>query len=235
MFRIRLQLVMVIMCLVALLIGACKSEPAPAEGLEVNNAGDARNAVLDYLHEQKVQGVPGDEADWQETDITPEGLVGKTTKMFTFAGWTATVSYLVLPLEHTQYGVVLASIPLGWRWEGSVNADGTVNELGPITQMTEKGSQAIANDFVRQSLTFAFDGMAETLELKGTLTARCPYCWVFVYEFDCRQAGYGNRTGMMLAQVITHHRAVISVDQYEVVTAVMDDVWDMLTQTEIKE
>ena len=72
--------------------------------------------------------------------------------------------------------------------------------------------------------------MDDTLNLVDTLTARCPYCWAFIFEFDSRQAGYGDRTGQMLAQVITPHRAVISVEQLEVVSAVMDERWDMLSQ-----
>ena len=39
-------------------------------------------------------------------------------------------------------------------------------------------------------------------------------------------------TGMMLAQVITHHKAVISVEQHEITTALIDDKWDMIMQKE---
>ena len=99
--------------------------------------------------------------------------------------------------------------------------------------MTEDGSMKIAEEAVKNSPTFLHDGIEETLELTLTDVARCPYCWVFTYEFDSRAAGYGDRTGQMLAQVITPHKAVISVQKYEITSAIMDNKWDMLTQTEI--
>jgi hypothetical protein len=96
--------------------------------------------------------------------------------------------------------------------------------------MSEESSRELAEEFVKNSPTFAFDGMEETLELTDTLVLRCPYCWTFVFEFDCSSAGYGNRTGVMTAQVITHHRAEITVIKHEITSAVIDGEWDMLRQ-----
>ena len=55
-------------------------------------------------------------------------------------------------------------------------------------------------------------------------------CWEFNYEFRCRHAGYGDRAGKMLAQVITSHRALVVVQRGEVIYATLDDKWDMLNQ-----
>ena len=54
---------------------------------------------------------------------------------------------------------------------------------------------------------------------------------MFVYRFDSRQAGYGDRTGQMLAQVITPHEAYVTVENNVVVSAIMDAKWDMLAQS----
>ena len=97
-------------------------------------------------------------------------------------------------------------------------------EISAFKQMSKEESQRIAEEFVRNSPTFVFDGIEDTLRLTDTLTARCPYCWVFIFEFDSSQAGYGDRTGQMLT-LITHHRAVITVEQLEIMSAVMDDKW----------
>ncbi len=51
-----------------------------------------------------------------------------------------------------------------------------------------------------------------------------------VIEFDSRHAGYGDRTGQMLAQVITRHRAEIRVVSDNVVSAILDGQWDEITQ-----
>ncbi len=66
--------------------------------------------------------------------------------------------------------------------------------------------------------------------MTDTQTAGCPSCWEFTFEFDSRHAGYGDRTGQVLAQVITPHRAVVTVEEGEVTSAVMDGKWDMLRQ-----
>ena len=229
----RLFLVMLALCLVVPVVVACQGEPAPAPGPEVTDASSAKDTALDYLREQEGKDVPGADTEWHCEDITP-GLVGAATKDFLSDGWTVRVYSPVVAPQHIYYTVTVTSVPGGWRWQGKVIPDGTVTELSPVTEMSQEGSQAIAEEFVRNSPTFTFDGLEETLKLTGTLTARCPFCWLFTFEFDSRQAGYGDRTGQVLAQVITHHQAVIAVEQMEINSAVMDDSWDMLTQQEVK-
>jgi len=140
----------------------------------------------------------------------------------------------VVAPQYIRYEVTITSVQMGWHWQGTVKPAGTVTEVSAVTQMTKEGSQAIAEEFVRNSPTFSFDGMEETLKLTETLTARCPFCWSFTFEFDSRAAGYGDRTGKMLAQVITHHRAVVMVQLHEITSAVMDEKWDMIMQREIE-
>jgi hypothetical protein len=103
-------------------------------------------------------------------------------------------------------------------------------DSGEAEGVTQEASQEIARQYVLDEPTFKFDGMEETLKLADTITLKCPYCWEFVFEFDCRQPGYGDRTGLMLAQVITPHTARIEVQKGGVVSAVMDGKWDMMKQ-----
>lgn len=100
-------------------------------------------------------------------------------------------------------------------------------------RVNEEESLNIAQQFLENSLTYKFDGIEETLKHEETLTLRCPYCWQFIFTFNSRQAGYGNRTGQMLAQVITPHTARITIEQGEVTYAVLDNKWDMLQQEKI--
>ena len=102
-----------------------------------------------------------------------------------------------------------------------------------IRVVSEDESKTIAEDFMKNCPTFVFDGIADTLRLTETVTLRSPYSWQFVFEFESRHAGYGDRTGQILAQMITPHKAVITVIQGEITRAVMDDKWDMLKQQEI--
>ena len=90
-------------------------------------------------------------------------------------------------------------------------------------------SQNVAEEFVRLETTFRFDGIPETLEV--TSTTSVGNGWEFTIEFDSRHAGYGNRSGQVLAQVITHHTVEVTVEGGLGVTkAIMDNVWDMVNQ-----
>jgi hypothetical protein len=223
-----------ILGLTGLLMMAFQCGPATTPGPEVEDAVGAKDAALAYLREQKGQDVATADADWSCSDVTPYGLVGAATKELTTDGWTVRVFSTVVAPEYIVYTVTVTTLQGGWRWQGKVKPDGAVTELSPVTQMSQEGSRDIAEEFVRNSPTFTYDGMEETLKLTETLTARCPFCWTFTFEFDSRAAGYGDRTGQMLAQVITHHRAVIAVDKHEIISAVMDDKWDMLRQRELE-
>lgn len=105
--------------------------------------------------------------------------------------------------------------------------------MTPEPGITEAESKEIAREFVENSPTYQFDGF--DLEYNQTVVLRCPYCWMFVFEFKSRHAGYGNRTGQVLAQVITPHTAVVTVINGTITSAVLDDRWDMLTQTYLTE
>lgn len=221
----------IVLSVLALLLGSCTGESP----LAIENATDARDAALAYLRESEDENAPSAGIVWQEEDVTPSGWVGAVFKEFTSDEWMIKVSYPVVLLENTIYEVTLTSINLGWHWKGSIKADGSVTELSAFQQMSAEESQRIAEEFVRNSPTFIYDGMEGTLILTDTLTLRCPYCWVFSFEFDSGHAGYGDRTGQVLAEVITRHRAVIGVEQLEITSAVMDDKWDMIRQTIVSE
>jgi len=216
-----------------LLLGACKSEPAVAPGGKVTDHAGARDAALEYLQEHEPENAPGTGLQWQEEDVTPEGLVGQAAREFASDGLTVRVPSPVVAPDYIVYHVTITSAQGGWRWQGQVKPDGTVTEVSPLTEMSEEASRKTAEDFVKNSPTFSFDGMENTLTLVNTLAARCPYCWVFVFEFDSRHAGYGHREGMMLAQVTTPHQAVISVEQGDITSAIMDEKWDMMLQQEV--
>ncbi len=100
----------------------------------------------------------------------------------------------------------------------------------PAPSITQEQSQGIARAFVVNEPTFVFDGMADTLKFTGTVALKTPESWQFSYQFDSRHAGYGDRTGRILAQVITRHEAVVTVVSGKVTAATMDGKWDMLKQ-----
>lgn len=88
--------------------------------------------------------------------------------------------------------------------------------------------QFVAEELVRISETFLFDGIEESLKLVSVQAGQQPDSWTFTFEFQSRHAGYGDRTGEMLAQVITPHKVVVTVEKDEITAAVMDGEWDIL-------
>ncbi len=98
---------------------------------------------------------------------------------------------------------------------------------------TEEESLEIAEKFVLDDSTYTFDG--EGLTHTGTEALQCPSCWEFTFEFTSRQAGYGDRSDQMVAQVITPHVAKVTVENGKVTRAVLDDEWDMIDEEMIGE
>ncbi len=96
---------------------------------------------------------------------------------------------------------------------------------------SEEHSRQVAEEFVKMEATFRFDGIPETFKLSSTTSVANG--WKYTIEFDSQHPGYGNRTGQVLAQVITHHIAAVNVSEGRVVSAIMDNKWDMVKQQEL--
>lgn len=116
----------------------------------------------------------------------------------------------------------------------------TAMSLNAARPLGDKPSEAdaaveLALEFVRQSPTFLFDGIYGSVKVVDTIIMESyPVQYVVIIEFDSRHAGFGDRTGQALAQVITPHRAGVKVVDGEVVVAILDDVWDMVNQEEME-
>jgi len=92
----------------------------------------------------------------------------------------------------------------------------------------------VALYFVKNGPTYIFDGMVDTLRVIRTdVLESYPLQYLVTIGFDSRHAGYGDRTGQVLLQVITHHIAVVKVVNGKVVSAVLDEKWDELNQREV--
>jgi len=151
-----------------------------------------------------------------EFDCTHSGYGDRTGQM------------LLQVISHHTAGINLS--------QGTVthaNIDNTWDMCMQTGMATEEESQLVALEFVENCPTYMFDGIEGSIKLVDTLDAFCPYCWGFVYEFECRQAGYGDRTGLMLAQVITPHHAIISMSGGNIDGGTIDGEWNMLSQEEV--
>jgi hypothetical protein len=222
------------------------SQSSPTVPSEVKSEDEARGAAISYIQANYEETAPSPGGDWEGKDITPEGLLGRRTVEFTLDDWKVLVSRPVVAPENIRYEVAIRNTETNWYWRGIVEPDGYVSELVPFQQITQDKSRQIAEEFVKNSPTFTFDGIEESLVLKNTAAFSSKTIspdndhasyqklgWVFTFEFDSRHAAYGDRTGQMLAQVITCHVAEIAVEELEITSAVIDNRWDMIQQAEI--
>jgi len=98
---------------------------------------------------------------------------------------------------------------------------------------TPKEAEELAKEFVESSPTFSFDGVHGSIEIVDVVAAESyPVQYFITVAFECSHAGYGDRTGQVLAQVITPHVMRITVSDGQVLNAVIDGVWDELNQRE---
>ena len=96
--------------------------------------------------------------------------------------------------------------------------------------LTEDGNALIASNFVKNEATYKFDGIPETFKITGTIPLNCTLCNEFHFEYQSRNSGYGDRKGVVVATVITDHKAKVVVERGTITSAVLDNKWDMKAQ-----
>ena len=103
--------------------------------------------------------------------------------------------------------------------------------LGCVENVNKTDEVKIAKNFIESSPTFSYDGIPGSIEVVDK--ERVNDGWKITLKFRCRSAGYGNRSGMMVAQVITEHIAEIVIRDHKVISAIYDGKWDELAQKPI--
>ncbi len=96
---------------------------------------------------------------------------------------------------------------------------------------TTEAVLGIAQEFIKSSPTFVFDGIEETFSLELiAIRESFPEQYVIEADFDSLHGGYGDRTDEMVIQVITPHSMNLVVINGEVTSAMLDGKWDELNQ-----
>jgi len=104
-----------------------------------------------------------------------------------------------------------------------------------LGECTEKESVDVALHFLRNTPTYHFDGITESVKIIEATKTGKPATWMVTIDFESRHSGYGDRTGQVLLQVITPHRIEVSVEECKVISATIDDMWDAMNQKKIGE
>jgi serpin B len=114
----------------------------------VPDPGRARDAVLAYLSSTYGDDGPSSDLDWDEDNVTAEGLVGSSSVRYTAHGadgavdWVMTVTSPVVAPDSTVYHVVVDGQATGFHWEGAVDAAGRVSEPSEQPDSPAEGPDA---------------------------------------------------------------------------------------------
>lgn len=111
---------------------------------------------------------------------------------------------------------------------------GCTNPIPPAnTSAIQVSDQKDVEDWIKNSPTFKFDGIPGSIKIPnivssvdGNKTISAAE-WEFTVEYQTTHLGHGDRTGQALAEVITHHTAVIIIKNGVITSAVCDDIWDI--------
>jgi hypothetical protein len=124
-------------------------------------------------------------------------------------------------------------------YDGGTNTVTAMNEGDYIVNMlTDAGAQQLATDFMENdNVTFNFDSIPGSLKFIKTDPG-----WTssfrstaFTFTYQTAHPGHGDRSGQMLAQVITDHTAVVlvNIEKGTVASANCDRTWNMLTNEDL--
>jgi hypothetical protein len=93
----------------------------------------------------------------------------------------------------------------------------------------ESEVRQIAETWIREAPTYAYDGSGLTI-VNDTLLESSPLRDMLTYRFTSSHGGYGNRSGMVTAQVMTEHTIRITTADRDVESAVIDERWNEMGQ-----
>jgi len=146
-------------------------------------------------------------------------------------------------MKINRIGIILAGLIVAVLLAPSctevVTKEEDITEGGEIVSLeqanagpSEEDSQLIALKYLLNSQTFrGRAGIRDSIQLLSTTVLEKPFSWRFEYEFQCELPGYG-KTTEPTPKALTAHMAEIEVSERIVTSALIDDEWDMLKQTD---
>ena len=132
-----------------------------------------------------------------------------------------------------KFGVIIiaAVVLIGLTGSGlyGIFGSGGSNYTEPTQLPNEDENAKVGLDVAREwiqseSPTYTFDG--SNLDYIESVELNCYACYGYIFNFESAHAGYGDRSGEVLAQVITPHTLAIATKEGTVVQAVTDDTYD---------
>jgi len=88
---------------------------------------------------------------------------------------------------------------------------------------------ALTEQFIKNTSTYAFDGIENSIKKLKVESADGGKTWQLTYTFKCKHSGYGDRSDQVLAQVVTEHSVLVTIQDCRIVSAICDKTYDLLT------
>jgi len=165
----------------------------------------------------------GTEGGIVEVKLNVDGKVLRSQRTYLSPGESKPVRFMVMVPKEGTYTVGIDSLTANFKAEK------------PPKRVTEEESRQIATDYLLNSPTFKFDSIEGSITLMTSHALENKDTWEFSYKFECAHPGYGDRSGQILTQRITPHTARIVVRKGGVVSAVIDEKWDIMMQELFRE
>ncbi|MDO8574061.1 MAG: hypothetical protein Q7R86_00340 [bacterium] len=108
------------------------------------------------------------------------------------------------------------------------NQDSSIN----TENSAEAGFEVAKSWILNNSPTYIFDG--SNLKHLESVVLNCVDCYGYVFTFESAHAGFGDRTGQILAQVITPHTINIAIKEGTIIQAVINETYDEIRQEMIE-
>lgn len=121
-----------LLAMLTLIIGGC----APGDRIQEEDLAflegliTAREAALSFVRAQFGDDAPTAGMVWSVESTTPEGIIGSMTYQFSGDDWVMDITYPVVAPESMIYDVELSNANTGFFWQGQVDAQGRVTEMG---------------------------------------------------------------------------------------------------------
>ena len=99
---------------------------------------------------------------------------------------------------------------------------------------TQEAASSLAVNLIKNSSTFAFDGISGSIKQVSADSPDNGQTWKFLYAFEAAHPGYGDRKGQVLAEVVTEHSVQLMLSNCKIVSAACDDSWDLLSNSPLQ-
>jgi len=133
-----------------------------------------------------------------------------------------------------QEGKVVSAIIDG-EWDEINQEPASRNHVTEYDVEENDGISDRALEFLARCPTYRWDGIKETTKVEDVvLLDTSPLQYRVIVSFNSSHAGCGNRAGTDTAALVTPHMAQILLEESEVVSALLDNTWDIIAQRTIQ-